>query len=322
MDQLLSELRELRKLILDTIDQILEIINKIYDLYLETVSSREHVEYLIEYSKTLAPQRTAEWYRRRGACITASDIPAILGTDKYKSAKKVLIEKCKPSKPWSNMYTRWGNKYEPVAAQIYEKMLNVKVYDAPLLIHPVYPFIGASCDGFVVDEINNDAWLIEIKSPFRRIPNGEIPTNYKDQPRTQMAVTKVNRCDFFDCKFEERMSEQFLDAEYKGVIFEYHCDHTFDENGYPKAHYLYPPLDLDISQQKRWILDQFKRIRTEFPDRFTGSGFVYWRLVASSHITIKRDPQWLKDSLPRLKDFWKKIQIYREIGTENLPYKV
>lgn len=326
LEELLKDQSRLRHLITDTIDQLLDTLDLIYDKYLETISSKEHVDFLIEYSKTLAPQRTAEWYTKRGACITASDIAAVLGTDKYKSPRKVLLEKCSKPKPWSNMYTRWGNKYEPVAAQIYEQENNVKVYEAPLLIHPVYPFIGASCDGFVVDEVNNEAWLIEIKSPFRRVPNGSIPPNYKDQPRTQMAVTKVDRCDFFDCKFAEYYSaeefEEDKDTKYKGLIFEYHDEVVMDENGNPRAEYIYPPLELDATQQKRWILDTFKELRKQVPDRFTGSGFVYWKLVTHSQVKATRDPEWLRACLPRFKEFWGKIEHYREVGIEDIPRRV
>jgi len=326
MESVLNENRRIRQLINDCLSELYQLLDEIYELAVQAFGPKEYMEYLIEYSKTQAPQRTAEWYKKRGACITASDISAVLGTDKYKTARKVVVQKCSEPASFSNKYTRWGNQYEPIAAQLYEKINNVKVYDAPLLIHPVYSFIGASCDGFVIDEVNNDAWLIEIKSPYNRIPDGTVPACYKGQTRTQMAVTKVNRCDFFDCKFGEYVSwESFIEdteTEHKGVMFEYNDEQEIDENGNAKICYLYPDLNLSFEEQKSWARAKLKEIRSNEPDRYIGSRYIYWKIVKFCQVTEQRDREWFKGNLPRLKAVWDLIVKYRKLGADKIPKKV
>ncbi len=322
----MEDIHRLKHQINESIMELYEILDELYELVVQSVGTKEYMEYLIEYSKTQAPQRTAEWYKKRGACITASDISAVLGTDKYKSARKVVVQKCNPPEPFSNKFTKWGNQYEPIAAQLYEKINNVKVYDAPLLIHPVYSFIGASCDGFVIDEVNNDAWLIEIKSPYNRYPNNTVPDCYKGQTRTQMAVTKVNRCDFFDCKFAEYVSwESFIEdteTEHKGIMFEYYDEHEINENGEAKTEYIYPDLNLSFEEQKKWARMKLKELRTKEPDRYVGSRYVYWKIVKFCQVTERRDRKWLKGNLPRIKEVWDIIVKYRKLGADKIPPRV
>lgn len=326
MDELLKENHKTRDLIKDCITQLYEISDEMYELEIKKIGPLNYMKYLIEYSKTQAPQRTTEWYKKRGACITASDISAVLGTDKYKSARKVVVQKCSPPVSFSNIFTRWGNQYEYIASQLYEKINKVKVYEAPLLIHPIYPFVGASCDGFVIDEINNDAWLIEIKSPFRRMPNGTVPDCYKGQTRTQMAVTKVNRCDFFDCKFAEYRSWDEFSAdettEHKGIMFEYHDENEVDENGTAIAKFIYPSLELSYEEQKIWSRKKLKEIKMEEPDRYVGSRYIYWKVEKFCQVSEHRDREWFKGNLQRFKEVWDLIIKYRKLGADKIPRRI
>ena len=179
------------------LDEILKLIN------IDLVCSYERVKHLIEISKGSAAQRTKEWYMRRNGCITASAVHDILKTGNNNSISKFVQEKCGRNFIFTNRYVEWGNKYEDIAVSIFERMYDVEIFDAPLLLHEVFPFFGASCDGFVLDHKNKKGYLIEIKCPYSRKPDGLIPNHYYEQPQMQSSVTYVKECAFFDCKLAE-----------------------------------------------------------------------------------------------------------------------
>ncbi len=280
--------------------------NKILDLYLTNcVGQYQIIKDIILLSKGSAPQRTAEWYKLRGTCITASDVGAFLGMDKYKSQKKVIEQKSSTiSASFSNKFTRWGNKYEQIASLIYEKMFDVKVYEAPLLIHPIYPFIGASCDGFVIDEKNKHGYIVEIKCPLVRKLTDEVPEHYISQPRTQMEVVKANRCDFFECKLEEYPDEHDFRTDrttkYKGFIISYGFFHDLDENGISKEYHIYPEDIFDTDTAPLISKAQ------EIPDAMNIKP-VFWKLVEYRNHILERDPKWLEESVDILEKCWDTI---------------
>lgn len=288
------------------IQQFIDNYNRILDLYLKhNVSQYQVIKDTIELSKGSAPQRTEEWYKLRGTCITASDVGAFLGMDKYKSQKKAIEAKSGLIKThYGNKYTSWGNKYEEIASKIYEKMFNVKIYEAPLLIHPIYPFIGASCDGFVVDEKNKHGYLIEIKCPLARKLTDTVPEHYISQPRTQMEVVKADRCDFFECKLEEYDNHhEFIadrSTDYKGFIISYGFFHEVDSNGISKQYYLYPDDIFDKDHNP--LMEKARNIENSIHVKP-----IFWKLVEYRNHTIERDPQWLKDNIRTLEDCWDKI---------------
>jgi len=292
--------------IVELLQQYTEINNKILDIYLKhNLTQYQIIKDIIESSKDAAPQRTAEWYKLRGTCITASDVGAFLGMDKYKSQKKVIEMKSSPVQAsFSNKFTVWGNKYENIAASIYEKMFNVKIYEAPLLIHPVYPFLGASCDGFVVDENNKHGYIIEIKCPLPRQLGDCIPDHYISQPRTQMEVVKIDRCDFFECKLEEYPDQHSFEidteSEYKGFIISYGFFHDLDDNGISKQYFIYPDDIFDHN------IEPYMQKVNEIPDA-SNVRPVFWKLSDYRNHTIIRDPQWLKESIPILEKCWDTI---------------
>ena len=322
MDQIIFRNHQLLDEIQIIINKLLHNYDEILELYVQkNHTSKERVFNFAVHCRDQVRQRTDIWYQMRNACITASDIGSALGKNKYKSKKQVLMEKCGKRSFFGNFYTRWGNRFEPVATQIYEQLHNVKIYDATLLIHPIYPFIGASCDGFVIDELNNEGYLIEIKCPFKREPVDEIPTHYWEQPQTQMEVCKVNKCVFFDCKFEEYSSESAfladLTQQFQGVMAEYINKKTNE------CFYIYPPnVYIDnvntYNTIKENLLKEFEQINNDNNNSFILSRYIWWQLVKFSEIFLYRDRKWFIESLPKLKQFWKNINYLRETGIENL----
>jgi hypothetical protein len=184
----------------------------------------------IELKKVSPLQKSMQWILDRMQCITASDIHNVTTCTNFdgKSISSLIKSKTKNNKVTSNfssnMYTRWGEKYEYTSVQIYEKMFNVKIYESGLLINRETK-IGASCDGLIplttnvvgtesaVDTASVDAECIEIKNPYCRVLGEGVypPSNYVSQMQAQLYVTQFEVCNFFDCKTEEWGSEnEFL----------------------------------------------------------------------------------------------------------------
>ena len=74
-----------------------------------------------------------------------------------------------------------------------------------------------------------------------------------------------------------------------------------------KSKYLYPPrLDLDKNEYQDWILETISKWREldetqEWKDDFYFDKIIYWKLVKSSNVTIKRDKSGSKIGI----QFWR-----------------
>lgn len=131
-------------------------------------------------------QRTPEWYEIRRTLLTASDIASALDIKPYASYKgspraDLLVKKLE-NRPFSNMFTAHGQKYEDEARDRMADALDEKVHDVGLLVHPDHPWLAASPDG-----ITETAKCVEIKCPLRRaIVPGQVPSHYWPQIQVQM----------------------------------------------------------------------------------------------------------------------------------------
>ena len=131
-------------------------------------------------------QRTPAWFLSRGKMLTASEMAAALGIDKYKSRKQLMKQKLRPVKIQSgdSIACAWGNKYEDEAVAKYERMTGRKVLPFTLIQHPKYSWLGASPDGvsIVEDDPTAEPIGLEIKCPFsRELSTTGIPDIYFPQ---------------------------------------------------------------------------------------------------------------------------------------------
>ena len=180
--------------------------------------SEERLSYLRAKVKELMEvpqpdQRTPEWYVMRDGMLTASDWGTILGENHYEEPAVILHKKCnKAAEQFTgNAATRWGQKYESVAIQIYERRNRVKVIEFGLIRHPEHAFLGASPDG-----ITDDGVMVEIKCPSSRQITGVTPRHYWCQVQAQLEVCRLDRCDFLECELEEYIS---ADAYFADSVF-------------------------------------------------------------------------------------------------------
>ena len=92
-----------------------------------------------------------------------------------------------------------GQTFETVTRAFLEKDMKVEIHGHKLFITSAkYPGICNSPDGYFLDD--GHAVLLEIKSPWKRIPGDEVPIQYLLQLRSGMDFAPF--CDyglFVDC---------------------------------------------------------------------------------------------------------------------------
>lgn len=137
-------------------------------------------------------QRTPEWYEIRRTLLTASDIASALDIKPYASYKGSpradLLKKKLENKPFSNMFTAHGQKYEDEARDMMATVLGETVLDFGLLVHPEHTWLAASPDG-----VTTSGKCVEIKCPLRRtIVPGHVPSHYWPQIQVQMQTCNLD----------------------------------------------------------------------------------------------------------------------------------
>ena len=286
-------------------------------------------------------QRSQEWYDMRYNMITASDVGTIIGYNKYQRPKDVILKKCGHGKFKGNIYTLHGQKFEPVATSLYESRYNATVIEFGLIQHPKISFIGASPDG-----ITDEGIMVEIKCPYTRAINGDImyekTLSYYAQIQIQLEVCDLNICDFWECQFDIRGYNTFVDylddkyipenVEKLNILPEKNYplnyikvpDDRRSSNGLEKGiivkirkedqeqdEYLYPPFDVSTQEQLQWISQYNENDYTIFEP-------IYWKIKKTSCCRVYRDRQWFAQHKPTLEKFWQNVLKYRKIGCDDL----
>jgi putative phage-type endonuclease len=141
-------------------------------------------------------QGTARWLAWRRDGIGASDAPAIMGENPWKSPNEVLAEKLGLSEPFSDAAMERGCALEPEARRQYEKALGVHVKPA-CLQSVTYDWLRASTDGLSPDAHQ----VVEIKcgeSVYRHTASKRRPPGYYyAQLQHILAVTGYGSIDFW-----------------------------------------------------------------------------------------------------------------------------
>jgi putative phage-type endonuclease len=138
-----------------------------------------------------------EWGARRKLMLTASDVGAVLGHNKYTAQDRVLLKKTGRGKQFcGNIATRHGQKYEDLAARLYEYVMKIPIIheDIGLMVSESHPWLGATPDRIA----KYIPLIMEIKCPFRRKPDGTIPEHYRDQMYLQMHTTGIKTAHFIE----------------------------------------------------------------------------------------------------------------------------
>lgn len=152
------------------------------------------------WPKEIFFKSTKEWLKIRNDYIGASDVDKVIGTNLYGQGwKDIFDDKTGVKREFSleakkNMDE--GNRREPEIITAYEKKTDQKVtiYKDRLFVHPDYPYLSASLDGFnlagqrVVECKLTKAYCVWI--------DNKIPHYYTGQGQQQMLIMDVARVDF------------------------------------------------------------------------------------------------------------------------------
>lgn len=162
----------------------------------------------------------ADVTKHRNKFIGGSDVAAILGLNRYKTAYEVWEEKKHSIKTFEgNAATEWGKKLEPVIITHFEQVNNVKVFDNNNeYISKEHEFLGCHPDGICT--INNENVLIEVKtvsSDAYKFWGNSIPMEYYCQVQHNLFVLGLKKAKFvylvLDSRFYSEIDVNF-DAEY------------------------------------------------------------------------------------------------------------
>ena len=281
---------------------------------LDKVDSKFSTTVLIERCKTLKtyqaqlevlkkiplhPQKSKEWYKQRENLVTASDFGQSLGDGLYGLPKQVIIKKCDivDESSFDNPAFRHGNLYEDVAVSIYEHIMDVTIHDFGLIKHPTIEWFGASPDG-----ISDLGIMLEIKCPWKRILDGHIPLQYMYQIQGQLDTCQLSECHYLELQIKkydnyDSFLEHIDDTLIKGIVVE-----NVGEN--PKWNY--STIKYEDSPLHKEYFDTFLQQHVR-----NTSVIEYYFVERINLRRVKKDPEFLREKLGLLKDFWENILMYR-----------
>ena len=300
-------------------------------------------------NKKQPAQKSKEWYSLRNTCITASEASSCLHLSEeicktyldefptsnlkfnenknlspFDTLESYIINKCDSyfniGKGFvSNKYTEWGNKYEPIAVQLYMKEKNTNVLEFGFLQHSRLKWLGASPDG-----ITNDGIMLEIKCPYSRKLSSYPPIYYWVQCQIQMEVCNLDECDFLECNIKEISLTEFNNLEniqYYGIIIENDLtnekiieetnekvnNEIIEETNTCK--FLYPPLECKTKQ------DYINWSNTKKGKK------IYFKVDKFQIIKINRKKEWFNVVKSKLKNTYDLLQKYFKNKNDFLNYK-
>lgn len=308
---------------------------------------REKIERLL--SIEIPEQRSQEWYNQRNNLLTASNIWKVFASQaQYNS---LVVEKCKPTDQGTESAMRsvstssslhWGILFEPITAEIYCMKNKTKLGEFGCIVHPEYPFIGASPDGINIDESSPlYGRMVEIKNVVSRQITGVPLESYWIQMQLQMEICDLDECDFIETKFAKMSREEYYgdedgdsDNPLRGVILhvgprifipffnQTHSDNLGIEPDnrkiitYATEHkdpfYVYIPLDIARENVDSWI----QEYKTKNPNLVVMET-IYWKLVHYSCVFVHRNREWFQAALPKIRECWETIEHDRIHGYQH-----
>jgi len=174
----------------------------------DIIYNKNIIEELLK--KPFIKQRTPEWFKLREDRLTASDLH-----DAIKNPISLAKRKLKGTTFISSGIPalKWGTMFEAMAIRIYSNIKDIKIHEFGLIINDDIENFGASPDG-----ITEEGVMIEIKCPYsRKIIDGNIPEKYYYQMQGQLAVCKLNKCDYIECEFVTFEDEDEYLSEIKDI---------------------------------------------------------------------------------------------------------
>jgi putative phage-type endonuclease len=283
---------------------------------------QENIHEKLEQLQQKQPdQRSEQWYTIRHSLLTASSIYKVFGSDAKRN--ELICNKCGPVVVHASTHTEgpmhWGVKYEPVSVAYYCHVNQTKIQEYGCIVHPSYPFIGASPDGINVLETSPCyGRMLEIKNPYSREITGNPKEEYWIQCQVQMEVCDLDACDFLETSFKEYATIEDFNADgtfqltshgkYKGIILH------FEING--EFHYEYAPFQCSQEEYNIWE----ENAMIQYPHYIKT---IYWKLEDEHCTIIPRHKKWFQWALPSIIKFNSIIQEEKKsnVWENRLPKK-
>lgn len=307
------DIHTVSKFIYSSLSKTNESIN--YDVINKRLTSikKYRVELKALLTLPLMKQRSVEWFEARKTRLTASDLyDAVKGGNiSIKLAKKkanIIIDNINYN---SIPALKWGTMFEPMASRCYsQKMNNINIHDFGLLCDADNKHFGASPDG-----INELGIMIEIKCPYsRKIADGVIPDKYKMQIQGQLAVCKLNECDYIECVFKSiEQEEEYLDIGDSiinhGVIAEFY-------NSKGEYVYFYSEPNKTPKECVEDIINQKNNCLNNNSNGLKFSKYTYWKLddIIIQRVNFNSD-EW-ETIIPKINMFWETVEEYKMLPIE------
>lgn len=202
----------------------------------------------METRKQSESPNSSKWFDARRVRISASSkAHSIKGLTK-KTADTLASEFVAPKSAIKTKGTDWGLRKEKIALAKYQEMNKVDVYRVGLFVSPSQPWLSASVDGVVVEDLYITK-ILEIKCPiscrtkpiynpdadtkpnvgYLHLVNGNLELRkghqYYTQVQVQLYVTGMTVCDFFvwsprgSCTVQIHRDETFLST----LLPKLHC---------------------------------------------------------------------------------------------------
>lgn len=260
----------------------------------------------------LIKQRTTEWYEARQSRLTASDLEEAISEGNLRLAKKKAGVIADTTNYTTIAPLKWGTMFEAMAIRCYSQdRQDIPVHEFGLLLDPDLEHFGASPDG-----INDLGIMIEIKCPYsREIIDNTIPYKYYLQIQGQLAVCKLEECDYIECDFKTYDSHTAYISDISsdtitkhGIIAEYKNRQTEEYSYLYSAPYLTPTQAYEDIQQQ---MSTYSEDSTLLFLKLTP-----WRLQNINVQRVTFSPTLWSDIIPKINAFWEKTEQCRTLPVE------
>jgi len=268
-------------------------------------NEQKALKYLLSLPKV--EQRSKEWFDLRENRLTASDLAQSMNKGKFGKRSDLLVKKAFPvAKPFDMLPPlKWGVMFEDMGMRCYQEKKNgVFIHEFGLIPHPTIDCFGASPDG-----ITESGVMVEMKCPYRRKFDGQIPEQYYIQIQGQLATCGLTQCDYVECYFVvfENMVDYELclqDGDSHGIIVEYAIGNDFV--------YDYSPPSLSIKQCQNWANQCFDDSINAIDRKFIK--FTPWKLRQMFIERVHFDSNMWNQCIPGIYNFWNDVLELRAKG--------
>jgi len=193
-------------------------------------------------------QGSKEWHEFRAKHVMGTDIPVILGSNKWKTKLELWEEKkgIRPAQEINEAMKR-GMTLEKEARELAINLIGTN-FHPKVIESDEYPWLGVSLDG--LDDMYKK-YILEIKCP-KEITHvdavgGIIPVYYVDQIQAQLLVSKADICYYFSYRPEYK--------EKPYAIINVYPDKEKQKEIVKKGYEFYLQL-CNMEEPKEWLLKQ------------------------------------------------------------------